>query len=145
MTTGAYCNYNNNTNSFGKLYNWYAVNDPRGLAPAGFHVASHAEWTTLGNFLGGPNVAGGKLKVPGLDYWVSPNTGATNESNFSAYPSGLRSRLGPFYGMGYGAEWWTSTPDGDKVFDISLNCSSATLFFTSESKTNGFAVRCIKD
>ena len=77
LTTGAWCYYNNdpaNGTKYGKLYNWYAVHDPRGLAPAGFHIPSDAEWTTLITYLGGESVAGGKLKQAGMYNWISPNT-----------------------------------------------------------------------
>ncbi|MBK8080215.1 MAG: fibrobacter succinogenes major paralogous domain-containing protein [Saprospiraceae bacterium] len=83
LSTGAWCYYNNDPiqgNKYGKLYNWYAVNDPRGLAPQGWHIPSDAEWTTLEITLGGVSVAGGKMKEAGTLNWVSPNTGADNSS-----------------------------------------------------------------
>src|SRR5665647_2153473 len=102
LTTGAWC-YNNNDPAvgviYGKLYNWYAVNDPRGLAPTGWHVPSDAEWTTLSTCLGGDAVAGGAKKETGTTHWTSPNTGATNSSGFTALPGGLRDRTGPFYNV----------------------------------------------
>ena len=76
LTTDAYCNYNNDTanvSAYGRLYNWYAVNDNRKIAPTGWHVPSDEEWATLGDFLGGNNIAGGKMKEPGTTHWISPN------------------------------------------------------------------------
>ncbi len=109
-TTGAYAIYNNNAandTTFGKLYNWYAVADSRNLCPAGWHVPSDAEWTTLEDYLGGGLVAGGKMKT--TTDWQSPNTGATNESGFSGLPGGLRDGSGSYYNVGYFGYWWSST------------------------------------
>jgi uncharacterized protein (TIGR02145 family) len=81
LTTGAWCYYTNDTANgpiYGKLYNWYAVIDSRGLAPIGWHVPSDLEFTTLSNCLGGEPIAGGKMKATNL--WDSPNTGANNSS-----------------------------------------------------------------
>ena len=91
LTTGAWCYPNNdpaNEAIYGKLYNWYAVNDSRGLAPQGWHVATDAELTTLGTNLGGDNVAEGKMKSTGTSYWARTNTDATNSSVFSGLPGG---------------------------------------------------------
>ncbi len=91
LTTGAWCYFKNDKDSgvtYGKLYNWYAVNDPRGLAPVGWHIPSDAEWSTLSAYLGGDSIAGGKLKESGTSHWNIPNTGATNVSGFSALPGG---------------------------------------------------------
>ena len=88
---GGWCFYNNdslNGEIYGKLYNWYAVSDPRGLAPEGWHVPSDTEWAELVNCLGGSLVAGGKLKQIGIEHWLSPNTGASNETCFSALGAG---------------------------------------------------------
>jgi len=93
LSTGAWCYYLNNTANgtiYGKLYNWYAVNDPRGLAPNGYHIPTDAEWTTLTTYLGGSTLAGGKMKEAGSSHWLSPNTGATNSSGFKGLPGGFR-------------------------------------------------------
>jgi len=98
LTTGAYCIYRNNAsnaNTYGNLYNWYAVNDNRYIAPSGWHVPTDAEWTTLTIFLGGDMVSG-KLKEAGTTHWASPNTAATNETGFTALPGGYRDDLGFF-------------------------------------------------
>ena len=109
---GAWCYYNNSDSLgkiYGKLYNWHAVNDPRGLAPIGYHVASDAEWTILTNYLGGEEIAGGMLKEAGTAHWNSPNEGATNSSGFSALPGGYRDFKGPFYDLRGNSLWWSAT------------------------------------
>jgi uncharacterized protein (TIGR02145 family) len=110
LTTGAWCYYKNDLKSgYGKLYNWYAVNDIRGLAPAGWHVPTDAEWTTLTTFLGGVSVAGGKMKTTGTKSWKTPNTAATNSSGFSGLPGGYCSNAGTFFNVDYFGYWWSST------------------------------------
>ena len=116
-TSGAYAIYNNdaaNNTTYGKLYNWYAVADPRGLCPAGWHAPSDAEWTTLENFLGGANGAGGKMKstgtiLTGTGLWQDPNTDATNSSGFTGLPGGYRLDFGAYTDFGYYGYWWSST------------------------------------
>ncbi|MCB9001260.1 MAG: fibrobacter succinogenes major paralogous domain-containing protein [Bacteroidales bacterium] len=111
LTTGAYCWYSNATaykDTYGALYNWYAVNTGK-LAPTGWHVATDAEWTTLTTYLGGESVAGGKLKETDTTHWASPNTGATNETGFTALPGGYRGRGGAFGGIGGYGYWWSAT------------------------------------
>src|SRR5450759_3473794 len=105
LTTGAWCWCSNdsatNASTYGKLYNRYAVNDPRGLPPTGWHVPSDAEWNTLITCLGGdPFVAGGAMKETGTTHWQSPNTDATNSSGFTGLPGGLRD-TGPFSAVGF--------------------------------------------
>jgi len=100
LTTGAYCYFNNDSATYaavyGKLYNWYAVNDPRGLAPEGWHIPSDFEWTTLINTLGGNTMAGGPMKAMGTTDWNTPNLGATNLCNFTALPGGQRNAAGSY-------------------------------------------------
>lgn len=148
--SGAYCNYNNdesNIETYGRLYNWYAVNDNRNIAPEGWHVATDADWQTLVDYLGGSDVAGGKLKESGTQHWENPNTGATNESGFTALPGGYRySYIGNFYYLGYEGYIWSSTEKsnavGGKIF-LRYNNTEATL--GDGLKNYGFSVRCIKD
>ena len=91
LTTPGYCFYNNDANvnkaTYGAMYNWYIVNTGK-LCPAGWHVPIDAEWTTLTNYLGSENAAGGKLKEFGISHWVTPNDGTTNSSGFTALPAG---------------------------------------------------------
>lgn len=149
LTTGAWCYYNNdpaNGAIYGKLYNWYAVNDPRGLAPSGFHVPSDAEWSVLSVYLGGENEAGGKMKVTGIEYWKEPNEGATNSSAFSALPGGSRILDGSFNDIKDFGYWWSST----ESFDIMawyryIYYNNADFYTFDVGKTHGFSVRCLKD
>ncbi|MFN5307470.1 MAG: FISUMP domain-containing protein, partial [Bacteroidota bacterium] len=110
---GATCFYDNdsaaNNCPYGKLYNWYAASDVRNLCPAGWHVPTDAEWTTLTTFLGGENVAGGKMKSTGTQYWLSPNAAADNSSGFSGLPGGSRNDLGSYSLNGHFGFLWSST------------------------------------
>ena len=149
LTTGAWCYYNNDPiqgNKYGKLYNWYAVNDPRGLAPQGWHIPSDAEWTTLGNTLGGELVAGGKMKEPGTLNWTAPNTGADNSSGFAGLPGGFRYNDGTFGNIGLNGHWWSSTETNspDAWFRL-LEYLYGSLFRFSNPKQVGFSVRCLRD
>jgi uncharacterized protein (TIGR02145 family) len=151
-TTGAWCWYENNSANgtvYGKLYNWFAVNDPRGLAPAGWHVASDGEWTILTDCLGGSSVAGGKIKEAGTDHWVSPNTDATNFSGFTALPGGSRGfdDGGLFGDLGYTGNWWSSTEaNADRAYARSLTTFNGIIFrHDPDDKNVGYSVRCVKD
>lgn len=149
LTTGAWCYNNNDPNLgvlYGKLYNWYAVNDIRGLAPEGWHVASDAEWTSLVNYLGGGSIAGGKLKETGTNHWHTPNTGATNESGFTALPGGYRDANGSFNNVSDSGLWWTS-PNGISTNTKSrfLHYSYGNIYTYIDAKGGGFSIRCIKD
>jgi uncharacterized protein (TIGR02145 family) len=147
LTTGAWCYYQNNTANgviYGKLYNWYAVNDPRGLAPTGFHIPSDAEWTTLTTTLGGSAVAGGELKEVGLTHWNSPNTGATNSSGWTGLPGGNRT---PTFGaIGRGGNWWSSTEaDSTTAYKYSIEYQRVSVVDGTTNKTVGYSVRAIKN
>lgn len=107
----AYCWYKNNIENkelMGALYNWYAVTKKQ-LCPVGWHVPINNEWDELETFLGGEDVAGGKLKDIGTAYWKNPNYGATNETGFSALPANYREHQGMFLGDNKSAGWWSST------------------------------------
>ena len=149
LTTGAWCYYNNdaaNGSIYGKLYNWYAVNDPRGLAPQGWHVPSDVEWTTLETCLGGSSVAGGAMKEAGLMHWLSPNTGATNSSGFAGLPGGSRYYDGSFFSVGYDGYWWSSTEDhSTNAWDRFLDYDYSVVYKNYDNKANGFSVRCLRD
>ena len=157
LTTGAFCWYKNNVANkatYGGLYNWFAVADSRNIAPIGWHVATDAEWTNLTDFLGGEDVAGGKLKESGIRHWDSPDfhvtnsSGfATNSSGFTALPGGGRNNDdGTFYGVGYGGNWWSSTAVGVSVaWNRSLYCISADFGRYDSYKEGGFSVRCMRD
>ena len=83
------------------------MNDPRGIAPEGWHVPSDVEWVAMIDSLGGSAIAGGKLKATTL--WNSPNTGATNSSGFNGLPGGARLPAGTFDYKGNWGQWWTAS------------------------------------
>jgi uncharacterized protein (TIGR02145 family) len=143
-STGACCWYNNEK-SWGTLYNWYAVNTDK-LAPAGWHVATDEDYTTLTDFLGGENVAGGILKETGGEQWDTPNSGATNEYWFTALPGGFRQNDGSFSSFGSGGFWWSSTDfDGVNSWSRYLIWNGSNITRGHYEKRVGFSVRCIKD
>lgn len=145
LKTGAWCYYDNiksNGLKYGKLYNWYAVNDPRGLAPKGWHIASDAEWTRLTDFLEGENIAGRKLKA--TRGWNEGFNGS-NESGFTGYPGGGRYYDGPFYNEGDFGYWWCSTQYFSDESFFRYMGQGGYVSTKHISKVNGFSVRCIKD
>ena len=150
LTTGAYCNYDNNVSyvpTYGRLYNWYAVDESRNIAPEGWHVPSDTEWQTLVDYLGGSNVAGGKIKETGTTHWNSPNTGATNESGFSALPSGFRDvGTGYYYYLGDYAYFWSSTESSSNyAWGWRLDYDRSGVYRYDYLKRKGFSVRCVRD
>jgi uncharacterized protein (TIGR02145 family) len=144
--SAAYCWYNNDgaihKDIYGALYNYYTVNTSK-LCPTGWHVPSDEEWTTLTTYLGGVNVAGGKLKETGTTHWNSPNSGATNESGFTALPGGSRYiGIGLFSDYEVRSSWWSATLPFLRLiwFDqITLDR------LTFGSPSYGFSVRCVQD
>jgi len=142
----AWCYYDNdesNGTKYGKLYNWYAVNDPRGLAPEGYHIPNNAELIELTDSLGHENVAGTKMKS--ISGWYESANG-NNSSGFSALPGGYRYINGSFSDIGKVGNWWSSS-EGDTSNAISrfLNYYNADVFNYNSDKKNGFSVRCLKD
>ena len=138
-----YANDNSLENVYGKLYNWFTVDDPKGLCPEGWHVPSIAEAIALSTHLGGDGVSGGKLKSTGTEYWNHPNTGATNESGFSALPGGLKSTA--FVAGGLGAYFFTTDLDGNAAQYFILRYTNDDMIRNSASQKTGVSVRCIKD
>jgi uncharacterized protein (TIGR02145 family) len=167
-TSGAWAYYDDNSqynNPYGKLYNWYAVADIRGLCPSGWHVPSESEWkvlvkyldpqadtSTVGEFYSGS--AGGDMKTigelqSGTGLWANPNTGANNSSGFSGLPGGIRtsfyySDLGTF---GY---WWSTSDETTSNSDyyscaFKLSYDEAISAYYEFGKNYGFSVRCIRD
>ncbi|MGB5027398.1 MAG: fibrobacter succinogenes major paralogous domain-containing protein [Chitinophagaceae bacterium] len=154
LTTGAWCYYNNDPSSnavYGKLYNWYAINDPRGLAPAGWHVATDAEWSTLSTCLGGASVAGGKMKVTGTTTWASPNNNASNSSGFAALPGGIRTNGSSnyFVDLNYFSHFWSATeviPTPQLAISrYIINAGGDLTQYNGFAKSFGLSVRCIRD
>ena len=139
----AYDNAENNVAIYGYLYDWETAKQ---VCPTGWHLPSDAEWTQLTTYLGGEDVAGGKLKEAGTAHWQSPNIGATNKSGFTAVPAGTRYFIEAFYGIGKFGYWWSSS-EGTTV-----NAWSRYLFYNlsyvTRNSTNeiyGFSVRCLRD
>ena len=131
---------------FGRLYTWYAITDSRNVCPTGWHVPTDAEWTTLTTFLGGETIAGGKLKGTGTSQWINPNTGATNETGFTALPGGTRGFNGTFTYVGYYGLWWSSTEfSATNALLRYVYYSDTGLSSVDYDKRGGFSVRCIKD
>jgi len=148
----SYVNYDSSNNSsYGKLYNWHAVNDPRGLAPLGYHVPSSTEWNTLIDCLGGNTIAGGKMKETGILHWQTPNTGATNTSGFTARGGGQNITSGvvinPPASIKYLGYFWSSTEqDSAYAKRMFLRWDSAQAYNTSyTNKGAGNSVRLIKN
>jgi uncharacterized protein (TIGR02145 family) len=151
-----------NYTTYGVLYNWQAAmagslsstanpSGVQGVCPAGWHLPSDAEWTELSDFLGGNSVAGGKLKEIGTTHWDSPNTGATNETCFTALPGGYTCDINPpmlgFMMIRIFGNWWTSTEAEDlyaaRSKRMSYDDAEAARFGTANGM--GLSVRCVKD
>lgn len=153
-TTPAYCWYNNDQSykaTYGALYNGYAAADPK-LCPTGWHVATASDYSTLISFLGGGNIAGGKMKGAGPEAgWQSPNAGADNSSNFSALPAGYRSDLltgglGMFDEMRLVAMFWSSTKSGSGMRNVILEYNLPSVEqYAIYNQSAGSSVRCIKN
>ena len=159
LRTGAWCYYENNTvngppagskaelinnsilRSYGKLYNWYAVNDPRGLAPKGHHIPSDAEWTKLSDNLG--DEAGTKMKSS--SGWQNNGNG-TNTSGFAGLPGGYHDDDGYFYDIGATGYWWSSSEnDAIGAWSRYLNDVDGDVYRNYDNKRDGFSVRCLRD
>lgn len=151
LTTGAACWYNNDSAAYncpyGKLYNWYTVNDARNLCPSGWHVPSMNEWNILSDYLGGYLVSGGKMKTIGTQYWLTPNESADNSSGFSGPSAGNRRSEGNFDLIGIRGYYWST----DVYFlpnHANFSClgyEGADLGRNANPMAGGFSVRCIKD
>jgi len=146
-----------NYQTYGVLYNWPAAMDGssssnsvpsgvQGVCPAGWYLPSDAEWTLLSDYLGGPVVAGGKMKETGTTHWNSPNTGATNSSGFTALPGGFRLHSG-FYSIGDNALYWSSWVDSASLvwYRMLFNDINQVGRGYGNLKNNGLSVRCLKD
>lgn len=146
-----------NYDIYGVLYNWSAtmngeissITNPsgiQGVCPTGWHLPSDAEWTELTDYLGGGSVAGGKLKETGTTHWNSPNTGATNETGFTALPGGFRYNNGTFRRIGGYGNWYSAT-----AYGATTAWPRSVLYYNSNvdryylSKEVGFSVRCVRD
>jgi len=151
LSTAGYCWYNNdlttNKPSYGALYNWYAITSQK-LCPTGWHIPSTSEWSTLTDYLGGESIAGGKLKETGTLHWQSPNTGATNETGFTALPGGIRMSDGTFNLFGQYGIWWSNSVDPFlylPIFRIMTYETTGATNAGGNDQNAGYSVRCIKD
>ena len=139
--SGAMTFYNNGP-TYGGLYNWFAVDDARGLCPSGWHVPTDAEWTILTDHLGGEPVAGGQMK---MTYgWLDGGNG-TNSSGFSGLPGGYRYLNGAFYYAGSDGVWWSSSPSGSGAWSRFLYSYGEGVFRNDDNPRGGFSVRCVRD
>jgi len=160
-SVGAYCDYNNDTNYsniYGRLYNWYVVNDIRNIAPAGWHVPSKAEWNILFKYLDntvdttftgftGTDI-GGKLKETGTNHWNNPNTGATNSSGFTALPSGNRYPSTQSFsniGLNGSCGWSTTMSNATEAWNPFVTYNNSQVCLGSGNKKDGLSIRCVKD
>jgi uncharacterized protein (TIGR02145 family) len=134
---------------YGRLYNWYAVNDSRGLCPSGFHVPSDGEWMTLEMALGMTSSQANATGWRGTDQGTQMKTtswGGTNSSGFSALPGGYRSNgYGGFYGQGSYGNWWSSFPGGANAWNRSLGSGYSSVGRSNDDARYGFSVRCVRD
>jgi len=147
--TPAWCYYQDDPAKgqvFGKLYNWHAVNDPRGLAPAGWHVPSAAEWQRLIDSCGGFEIAAGYLKERGTAHWQGPNAGAADKSGFSALPGGYRDDQGHFFNLGHYAAFWTASAGGRlSAWGRHMSHGDTKVYLNEMRRGFGYSIRCIKD
>jgi len=144
-STPAYCWYNNDITSktpYGAFYNWYTINSGK-LAPTGWHIPTAAEWQTLSTYLGGDAIAGDKLKEIGTTHWNDGNTGATNETGFTAVGTGFRTSLGVFSEFGNFGGWWANNGMTSTIRFV--NKGGATFGPDVYNQKVGLGVRCIKD
>ena len=142
----SFYNHDNNFESnYGKQYNWYAVADPQGLCPVGWHIPTNSDWTILSDNLGGLNLAGGRMKNAGTTFWIFPSNG-TNSSGFNGLPGGFRNVDGTFGILLHNAYWWSATDENEqKAFSRSIVYTDNVLSVNSSLKNQGFSVRCLKD
>jgi uncharacterized protein (TIGR02145 family) len=146
MGRAAWCYFDNdslNAKKYGKLYNYYAVTDERGLAPVGTHIATDEEWTKLSSFLGGDDIAGIKLKS--TKGWAGKGNG-DNSSGFNAMPGGYRYFSGIFFNAGQDGSWWTATQSGEGYALLRYLYSANTNIFSNKLNFKlGLSVRCVLD
>jgi uncharacterized protein (TIGR02145 family) len=139
---GEACDESWSLNEYGRLYNWYAVDDARGLCPSGWHVPTDGEWTVLTGLLGGASVAGGHMKTT-YGYFSGGN--GTNSSGFSGLPGGVRSYSGGYYSAGGSGYWWSSSAYTSTAWARYLIYSNEDVYRSDFDQGRGFSVRCVRD
>jgi uncharacterized protein (TIGR02145 family) len=149
LTKGAMCYYDNNLEKlavYGRLYNWYALKDPRGLAPKGWHIPTDEEWSELYEYLGGAGLAGGKLKEKGTGHWLTPNMGAIDVIDFKALPGGCRYKEGTYMSISQSGFWWSSSTNSfGNVGYYSLRHNYPTIDWHGFDMEGGCSIRCVKN
>ena len=131
--------------TYGRLYTWYAVTDSRNICPTGWHVPTDTELEALKTTLGGELVAGGKLKEAGLIHWTTPNTGATNNTGFTALPAGYRQPGGGYVSLGLSCYLWSSNPDDTSLgWGQQMSNNTGVLLRGGYIYQSGISVRCLK-
>lgn len=149
LTTGAYCDYENtpsNSDTYGRLYNWYvaASANPKNVCPTGWHVPNEYEWGTLVIYIGGGFRNSGKLEEPGTTHGFGTNDLITNETGFTARPGGMREYNGSFLQIGFAGHWWSAIEYSDTtVSTIELNVNGFNVNTQNYKKNYGFSVRCL--
>lgn len=149
LNAPGYCWYNNdeeaNKPTYGALYHWLTGNIGK-LCPAGWHVPTDSEWTTLTNYLGGESISGSKLKEAGTNHWLTPNTGATNESGFTALPGGFRAIDGSFNNIGSNGYWDSGTEyNASNRYGREMHTDGSDVIRGPYGKRRGLSVRCLKN
>ena len=134
-----------NVATYGRLYTWFTVTDGRNVCPTGWHVPADGEWETLKTNIGGDLVAGGKLKEAGTTHWQTPNTGATNETGFTALPGGYRNLNGAFVSLQISSYYWSSTQNPTPAWGWGQHMyyNDGVLLRGGYEKKDGVAVRCL--
>jgi uncharacterized protein (TIGR02145 family) len=135
------CDPAQSLDEYGRLYNWYAVDDARGLCPSGWHVPTDGEWTLMTDELGGQSIAGGQMKTT---YGRNNGGNGTNSSGFSGLPGGYRNYVGYFDDAGSYGGWWSSSPNGSSAWNRYLG-SSESVYRNYYGQRVGFSVRCVRD
>lgn len=132
---------------YGRLYTWYAINDDRGVCPSGWHVPDDVDWAIFCEFLGGFAISGAKLKEAGTAHWHNPNEGATNESGFTAIPSGYKKNHGDFDAIGLRERWWSATEfSTTHAWRLGVDYNSSGISRNADyPKFGGYSVRCLKN
>ena len=139
----AYENKSSNEAIYGRLYNWETA---KTVCPSGWHLPSDSEWTQLTDYLGGKDIAGGKLKETGKIHWLSPNTGATNETGFTALPGGFHLLDDTFDYIGFTGSWWSATESSTyNAWSLGIFYYFSYVYRIDLSKELGYSVRCVRD
>ena len=140
------CDEAQSLEEYGRLYNWYAVDDARGLCPSGWHVPTDEEWTDLENYITSQGFSGTEGTALKSQYGWHQSGNGTDDFGFSALPGGRRNyNNGYFYNGGRYGYWWSSSPSGGNAWYRDLSNSSPDIYRSPSSPRDGFSVRCLRD